>query len=147
MKFKIGDKVRIVRKSSTWNSMGEMDKWLGKVMTIRETRVLDYRMEEDRAENCGEGWFFDEICLELETTQILTITTSDRVTTLTDGILTVSVSRYYLDKDNRKVASREVLDKYFDELDRIDEEKKSPKVGDTVTVTNAGSVYSVYKNG
>lgn len=144
MKFKVGDKVRVVRKSSTWNSIGEMDKWLGKVMTIKETRLLDCQMEEDSLENEGCGWYWDETCLELENTQTLTITTSDSVTTLTDGTNTVSVSRYYLDKDNRKIAIKEVVNKYFNELDRIEEEKNVPKVGDMVKVIDSGRNFSFY---
>ena len=42
-KYKVGDKVRIVseRPAENWNS--EMDKWLGRVMTIRSD-------ESDRSE-------------------------------------------------------------------------------------------------
>ena len=35
-KYKVGDKVRIVGyRTFLMNSFGEMDKWLGKVMTVR----------------------------------------------------------------------------------------------------------------
>lgn len=56
-KYKVGDKVRIV---SEWNektmeaAFGSMDKWLGKVMTIREVWTdygkAVYKMEEDKFE-------------------------------------------------------------------------------------------------
>ena len=61
MKYKIGDKVRIIKKeakedaleediiNSAWNQ--DMDKYLGKIMTIKGvTSILDckiYNMEED----------------------------------------------------------------------------------------------------
>lgn len=63
-KLKVGDKVRIVSKSLrpniryNWNPM--MDKWLDKVMTIRE--ILNdgrLRMIEDKGEHCGIGWCWD----------------------------------------------------------------------------------------
>lgn len=57
MKYKVGDKVRIV---DHWNDEcyqnfdGEMDKWLGKVMTIASmTSWGSYRMKED---NCRWSW-------------------------------------------------------------------------------------------
>lgn len=61
MKYKVGDKVRIVSKKMGcgWNSEGRMDKWLGKVMTIRE--VFDdglCKMAEDAHEFAGSGWYW-----------------------------------------------------------------------------------------
>lgn len=59
MKYKVGDKVLIVSKwvpGCNQNYDGAMDKWLGKVMTIREAYGAYYRMKEDRAEFEGHGW-------------------------------------------------------------------------------------------
>ena len=58
-KLKVGDKVRIVSKrpdSNNWCSY--MDKWLGKVMTLRDTSFASsVRMMEDSGENwCHQGW-------------------------------------------------------------------------------------------
>lgn len=74
MKYKIGDKVRIIKKeakedaleediiNSAWNQ--DMDKYLGKIMTIKGvTSILDckiYNMEEDEKENYGRGWAWTE---------------------------------------------------------------------------------------
>ena len=60
-KLKVGDKVRVVKTKDkgSWNSKGKMDKWLGKVMTVRQ--ILedgDIRMVEDRGEYRGEGWYW-----------------------------------------------------------------------------------------
>lgn len=60
-KYKIGDKVRIVSKRTVrMNNFGKMDKWLGKVMTIRgiERCFHGYWMEEDFGENYGRGWLW-----------------------------------------------------------------------------------------
>lgn len=59
-KYKIGDKVRIVseRPQRYWNP--EMDKWLGKVMTIRDFSSPGYWMREDYGENYGYGWLWDD---------------------------------------------------------------------------------------
>lgn len=59
MKFKVGDKVRIVDKWTAdccQNERGKMDKWLGKDMTIREVCSNGYRMKEDSNEYYG-GWY------------------------------------------------------------------------------------------
>ena len=58
-KYKVGDKVRIVdHRTFHMNSFGEMDKWLGKVMTIRDFSSLGYWMVEDCGENKGRGWLW-----------------------------------------------------------------------------------------
>ena len=60
-KYKVGDKVRIVdHRTDNMNSFGEMDKWLGKVMTIKCLFSSGYRMKEDYGEYCGCGWYWDD---------------------------------------------------------------------------------------
>lgn len=60
-KYKVGDKVRIVdHRTDNMNNFGKMDKWLGKVMTIRERLLSGYWMEEDYGENIGFGWQWDD---------------------------------------------------------------------------------------
>lgn len=68
-KYKVGDKVRIV---SEWNektmeaAFGSMDKWLGKVMTIREVWTdygkAVYKMEEDK-NDVTNGWVWNDACI------------------------------------------------------------------------------------
>lgn len=61
MAYKVGDKVRIVdHRTGPMNNFGKMDKWLGKVMTIRGCFLLGYWMEEDYGENNGYGWLWDD---------------------------------------------------------------------------------------
>lgn len=60
-KYRVGDKVRIVdHRTDNMNPLGEMDKWLGKVMTIRGLDWFGYRMEEDYGEYYGYGWQWDD---------------------------------------------------------------------------------------
>lgn len=61
MKYKVGDKVRIVdHRTYNMNPYGEMNKWLGKVMTIRGLSSFGYWMEEDYGEYLGDGWMWDD---------------------------------------------------------------------------------------
>ena len=68
-KIKIGDKVLIYRKISNFNNAGLMDKWIGKIMTVR--KIYDsnsYRMEEDVEEGgffIGRGWCWETECMKL----------------------------------------------------------------------------------
>lgn len=59
-KLKPGDKVRIVSKKtgSGWDLEGLMDKWLGKVMTVRINFGNAVLMEEDRKECYGGWWWY-----------------------------------------------------------------------------------------
>lgn len=58
--LKPGDKVRIVKEKTggNWNVNGLMDKWFGKVMTVRERDLFIAKMEEDKYEwPNGWSWF------------------------------------------------------------------------------------------
>ena len=60
-KYKVRDKVRIVdHRTDHMNNFGKMDKWLGKVMTIRDLSSPGYWMREDYGENYGYGWLWDD---------------------------------------------------------------------------------------
>lgn len=66
MKYKVGDKVRIVSKwgkGCFQNCEGRMDKWLGKIMTVRYVSSEVYQMVEDVKEHDGDGWFRTENCI------------------------------------------------------------------------------------
>ena len=68
MKYKPGDKVRIVRqwnKKSIQNSEGKMDHWLGKIMTINSCMGRIYTMMEDYGEQLDEaGWIWNESMID-----------------------------------------------------------------------------------
>ena len=67
MKYKVGDKVRIVKEKQgrDWNSEGLMDKWLGEVMTIRTVNLYTYCMEEDKGR-----WYWHEHMIEGKVTEM-----------------------------------------------------------------------------
>lgn len=69
MKYKVGDKVRIVSKWGKCcheNADGKMDKWLGKVMTVMcvDCNRKCYKMIEDESEQDGYGWYWYENSIE-----------------------------------------------------------------------------------
>ena len=63
MRFKVGEKV-IVRSFSKrpcyWRGDGKMDKWMGKVVTIKSDGINYYSINEDEEENSGDGWAWQE---------------------------------------------------------------------------------------
>ena len=65
--YGVGDRVQIVsqRSGSGWNPHGQMDVWLGEVMTIREVDLsgaygTKYRMKEDINDYLGSGWTWSQ---------------------------------------------------------------------------------------
>lgn len=61
MKLKIGMKVRVKRfpeRPARWNSAGLMDKWMGRIVTIRELSFGFVRIEEDIMDrpSTRDGW-------------------------------------------------------------------------------------------
>jgi hypothetical protein len=67
-KLKVGDRVRIVSKRDDgvcWNIFGKMDKWLGKIMTIRviSNNYHYVMMNEDREEHIA-GWAWNRHMIE-----------------------------------------------------------------------------------
>lgn len=107
MNYKVGDKVRIV---DHWNddccqsADGEMDKWLGKVMTIASmTSWGSYRMKED---NCRWSWNDYAIAGLAEDVEEKIVITHNKKDT---------IARYYKDgKCVRKAAAHCHKDDDFD---------------------------------
>lgn len=64
--YQVGDRVRIVKEKTgkCWNPWGEMDEWLGKTMTITDTRENKlgcyYKMKEDAGEWSWYPWMIAE---------------------------------------------------------------------------------------
>ncbi len=138
MKFKIGDKVVVKRKGSNWNLNGEMDHWLGKVMTIRKYDNSDdtYKMYEDISECDGFGWWWSEEDLELYECgpeESISIVMRDGKVIATDIISGTSVEV----SDDFESGAKEALESLF-------AKRKEIKVGDKVKIVDSGKIYSGY---
>lgn len=153
MKYKVGDKVRIVdHRTGPMNNFGKMDKWLGKVMTIRECLLSGYWMEEDYGENIGYGWCWDddmisglaepgrEPCtVELRFDGMIT------TATLKQGgrdVKTAEARCNPKDTYSRAEGARVAVERLFEKKRKEDKpEKYTPKVGDRFLVVSNPSHY------
>lgn len=138
MKFNIGDKVVIARKGRIWNQNGEMDHWLGKVMTIRSYDNNDnmYKMYEDIYERDGLGWWWPEEDLELYESapkENISIVMRDGKVTATDISSGTSVEV----SGDFESGAKEALESLF-------AKRKEIKVGDKVKIVDSGKIYSGY---
>lgn len=105
MELKVGQKVRIKtynRRPGYWNSHGKMDKYMGKVVTIRRVSDTSVKIKEDKNENCDTGWSWG-----ISDFVPLKFTKSD----LQDGMMlgTANGERYLWLYGERKADFKEVL--------------------------------------
>jgi len=146
-KYKVGDKVRIVdSRTDRMNYFGRMDKWLGKVMTIRECLLSGYWMEEDFGENIGFGWLWDddmisglvepgrEPCtVELRFDGMITTATLKRGGR---DVKTAEARCNPKDTYSRAEGARVAVERLFEKKRKEDKPKESkPKIGDKFVVT------------
>lgn len=155
-KYKVGDKVRIVdHRTDNMNHSGEMDKWLGKVMTIRErslTSLTRYRMKEDYGEYTGYGWYWDDSMIsglaeperepctvELRFDGMITTATLKRGGR---DVKTAEARCNPKDTYSRAEGSRVAVGRLFEKKRKEDKAKESkPKVGDKFVVTVKGGKF------
>lgn len=146
-KYKVGDKVRIVdHRTGYMNNFGKMDKWLGKVMTIRECLSSGYWMEEDYGEYFGYGWCWDDDMISgLAEPAREPCTVELRF----DGMITTAVLKRGgrdvktaearcspKDTYSRAEGARVAVERLFDKKRKEDKPKESkPKIGDKFVVT------------
>lgn len=146
-KYKIGDKVRIVDyRTYRMNDFGKMDKWLGKVMTIRECLLSGYWMEEDYGENIGFGWRWDDSMIsglaeperepctvELRFDGMITTATLKRGGR---DVKTAEARCNPTDTYSRAEGARVAVERLFEKKRKEDKPKESkPKIGDRFVVT------------
>lgn len=161
-KYKVGDKVRIVdSRTDRMNYFGRMDKWLGKVMTIRECLLSGYWMEEDFGENIGFGWRWDddmisglvepgrEPCtVELRFDGMITTATLKRGWR---DVKTAEARCNPKDTYSRAEGARVAVERLFEKKRKEDKPKESkPKVGDKFIVVGnhpLGSCHHFFKIG
>ena len=146
MAYKVGDKVRIVdHRTGPMNNFGKMDKWLGKVMTIRECLLSGYWMEEDYGENIGYGWCWDDDMIsglaEPEREYTVELRFDGMITTaaLKRGgrdVKTAEARCNPQDTYSRAEGARVAVERLFDKKRKEDKPKESnPKIGDKFVVT------------
>lgn len=117
-KYKVGDKVRIVSKRPADNWNPRMDKWLGRVMTIRSDesdyvtrKHFGYRMEEDQGIENPFGWYWwDDM--------IAGLANPDRSSLIVEISFDGNTTRATLIKDGREVKSAEARCSPEDTFDR-----------------------------
>lgn len=133
MKYKVGDKVRIVSKwgkGCNQNPDGKMDKWLGKNMTIRAIYYgCAYKMKEDAAECRGNGWVWNENCIEGLACEKKIVITSDGEKTLArlyDGkkvVKTATAKCSPEDKFDFETGATIAFDRLFEKCEKKEEPK------------------------
>ena len=145
-KYKVGDKVRIVdHRTYNMNPYGKMNKWLGKVMTIRGLSSFGYWMEEDYGEYLGDGWMWDDSMISgLAEPEREPCTVGLRfdgmITTATlkrggRGVKTAEARCNPKDTYSRAEGARVAVERLFAKKRKEDKPKESkPKVGDKFIV-------------
>ena len=147
MKYKVGDRVRIVDyRTGYMNSSGKMDKWLGKVMTIRGCFLPGYWMQEDYGENDGYGWLWvDSMIAGLAEPEREPYTVELRfdgmITTATlkrggRDVKTAEARCNPTDAYSRAEGARVAVERLFEKKRKEDKPKESkPKMWDKFVVT------------
>lgn len=151
-KYKVGDKVRIVGyRTFHMNSFGKMDKWLGKVMTVRgiERGLHGYWMVEDCGENKGRGWLWVDSMIaglaEPEREYTVELRFDGMITTATlkrggRDVKTAEARCNPKDTYSRAEGARVAVERLFEKKRKEDKPKESkreqgkPKVGDKFVV-------------
>lgn len=145
-KYKVGDKVRIVnRRTILMDHHGEMDKWIGKTMTIRMVVSDDvYFMEEDKNEHGGYGWawhdsMFSGLAEPKKPEFSISIRFHGRLTVaelIKDGkVVKVENARCNLsDKYNMAEGARIAVERLFKKTADKPEEVIKPKIGDKFVI-------------
>lgn len=156
-KYKVGDRVRIVnRRAERMNIFGEMDKWLGKTMTIRKLLFSGYQMMEDNGEHLGKGWFWDDGMIaglaeaqpEQQGSNDLRVVIRFQGNETTAGLMrgetivkTATARRNPCDKYSHAKGAALAVERLFGK------EARKPKVGDKFVVTGVSSPIHYFKVG
>ena len=133
MKYKVGDKVRIVSELGEGchqSPDGKMDKWLGKVMTIIsvDCNRKCYKMREDESEQDGYGWYWYENSIEglaCENKIVITTDCTETLARLYDGNKVIKTATAKCSPDdtfNFETGATIAFDRLFEK-----HEKEEPK--------------------
>lgn len=154
-KYKVGDKVRIVSKRPQRNWNPEMDKHLGKTMTIIKSGIngygVYYYMEEDRDDFLGHWrWYEDMIAGLVEPARepcTVELRFDGAITTATlkrggRDVKTAEARCNPKDTYSRAEGARVAVERLFEKKRKEDKPKESkPKIGDRFVVTAKDGMY------
>ena len=147
MKYKVGDKVRIVSDMPNVGNFNPiMAKWLGKTVTIRNILYNAYWIEEDIADRPPIGWCWQEgwisglaepeqkpYTVELRFDGMITTATLKRGGR---GVKTAEARCKPTDTYSRADGARVAVERLFGKKRKEDKPKESkPKIGDKFVVT------------
>ena len=145
--YKVGDKVKIVRRHFTFNESGKMDKWIGQIMTIREIDSIAARMKEDKNENAGRGWCWNYECLEPEESDQITINRYGNKVVAKMGKKTGVARCNETDTFDLYTGVKIAVDRLFSKKSEVKEVKRHAKVGEYIKIVSPCSSYGRYKKG
>lgn len=153
MKYKVGDKVRIVSKRPQKNWNPYMDKYLGKTMTIIKSGINNsgvyYCMEEDRNDFLGHWCWYEDMISGLAEPErepcIVELRFDGMITTATlkrggRDVKTAEARCNPKDTYSRAEGARVAVERLFEKKRKEDKPKESkreqgkPKVGDKFVV-------------
>ena len=148
-KYKVGDKVRIVRKRPREHWNPEMGKYLGKTMTIIESGIIHgevyYNMEEDGDDPFRYWYWYENMIAGLAEPERKPCTVELRfdgmITTATlkrggRDVKTAEARCNPKDTYSRAESARVAVERLFEKKRKEDKPKNSkPKIGDKFVVT------------
>lgn len=151
-KYKVGDKVRIVRKRPREHWNPEMGKYLGKTMTIIESGIIHgevyYNMEEDGDDPFRYWYWYENMIAGLAEPERKPCTVELRfdgmITTATlkrggRDVKTAEARCNPKDTYSRAEGARVAVERLFEKKRKEEKPKESrPKVGDKFVVTVKG---------
>ena len=151
-KYKVGDKVRIVRKRPREHWNPEMGKYLGKTMTIIESGIIHgevyYNMEEDGDDPFRYWYWYENMIAGLAEPERKPCTVGLRfdgmITTATlkrggRDVKTAEARCNPKDTYSRAEGARVAVERLFEKKRKEEKPKESrPKVGDKFVVTVKG---------
>ena len=159
--LKVGDKVQIVsnKVGDYWDPFGEMVKWLGKIMTIREvdSQGRAAYMEEDKNESINGWWWYPHM-IEKKVEKYPTVVdhlikgrkTIVKLSNGKVGIAVCSPEDTFNPYEGFRLASARAYgyEAPYEKKNTVKEVERPAEVGEYIKITNGIPIFKMYyKNG
>lgn len=159
--LKVGDKVQIVsnKVGDYWDPFGEMVKWLGKIMTIREvdSQGRAAYMEEDKNKSINGWWWYPHM-IEKKVEKYPTVVdhlikgrkTIVKLSNGKVGIAICSPEDTFNPYEGFRLASARAYgyEAPYEKKNTVKEVKRPAEVGEYIKITNGIPIFKTYyKNG